>query len=52
MAKQMKDKIQELPLPRPKEREIMARVRIANSLSLNRTDLELLIAEAPDLYVS
>ena len=27
MAKQMKGKIEELPLPRPKEREIMARVR-------------------------
>lgn len=27
MAEQMKGKIQELPLPRPKEREIMARVR-------------------------
>ena len=27
MAEQIKDKIQELPLPRPKEREIMARVR-------------------------
>ena len=27
MAEQMKGKVQELPLPRPKEREIMARVR-------------------------
>ena len=27
MAEEMKGKVQELPLPRPKEREIMARVR-------------------------
>ena len=27
MAEQMKGKIEELPLPRPKEREIVARVR-------------------------
>ena len=27
MAEQMKDKIQELPLPKPKEREVIARVR-------------------------
>ena len=27
MAEQMKSKVQELPLPRPKEREIVARVR-------------------------
>ena len=53
MAEQMKGKVQELPLPKPKEREIMAKVRtdFHEQNSLDQQQQQIVAAWEKDVYV-